>query len=90
MSDPSPVATKDVEIEADPEVSHQNGYSINSTEHKINEASSSDAFPPRTLIIKRKAKRKDDGPLEIVCGFIVEHQIGTKRTSCICSRTLAN
>lgn len=27
--------------------------------------------------MKRKAKRKDDGPLEIVSGFIVEHQIGT-------------
>jgi acyl-CoA-dependent ceramide synthase len=89
MSDPSPIATKDVEIEADPEVSYQNWKSINSTERKINEASS-DAFPPRTLIIKRKAKRKDDGPLEIVCGFIVEHQIGTMRTPRMCSRMLAN
>ena len=90
MSDPSPIATKDVEIESYPEVSYRNGNSINSTERKINEASSSDAFPPRTLIIKRKAKRKDDGPLEIVCGFIVEHQIGTMRTPRVCSRTLAN
>ena len=90
MSDPSPIATKDVEIEVEPEVSYQNGDSIDSIEQKITETSSSAAFPPRTLIIKRKAKRKDDGPLEIVCGFIVEHQIGMTETLRIYSRTLAN
>jgi len=33
-------------------------------------------FTPRTIITKKKAKRKDDGPLEIVCGWVVEHQLG--------------
>ena len=80
MSDPSSIATKDVEIDAEPEVSYENGNTIESIEHKIQKASSSDEFPPRTLIIKRKAKRKEDGPLEIVCGFIVEHQIGMMET----------
>lgn len=30
-----------------------------------------------TRTLKRKAKKKDEGPLEIFCGMIVEHQIGT-------------
>lgn len=29
-----------------------------------------------TRALKRKAKKKDEGPLEIFCGMIVEHQIG--------------
>jgi acyl-CoA-dependent ceramide synthase len=35
----------------------------------------STARPP-----KRKAKKKDEGPLEIFCGMIVEHQIGMSHT----------
>jgi acyl-CoA-dependent ceramide synthase len=38
-------------------------------------------FTPRTTITKKKAKRKDDGPLEIVCGWVVEHQLGILRSS---------
>lgn len=30
-----------------------------------------------TRSLKRKAKKKDEGPLEIFCGMIVDHQIGT-------------
>jgi acyl-CoA-dependent ceramide synthase len=76
MSDPSPNATPYEEIEVEPQPLYQNGNNIDSIEQKLHGASS-DGFPPRTLVIKRKAKRKDDGPLEIVCGFVVEHQIGT-------------
>jgi acyl-CoA-dependent ceramide synthase len=90
MSDPSPIAMRDQAIDVEQEVSYQNGHNIDSIEHKIDVASSSDGFPPRTLIIKRKAKRKDDGPLEIVCGFIVEHQIGTMNNLRDYSRDLAN
>jgi acyl-CoA-dependent ceramide synthase len=36
-------------------------------------------FPVRTTMpLKKKAKRKDDGPLEIVCKWVVEYQVGTK------------
>lgn len=76
MSGPSsPIASQDEKIEFAPGFSYQNGHNIDSIEQKLHGASR-DGFPPRTLVIKRKAKRKDDGPLEIVCGFIVEHQIG--------------
>lgn len=34
--------------------------------------------PARALATKKNAKRKDDGPLEIVCKWIVEYQIGTR------------
>ena len=54
---------------------HQNGDNVSGIEQKLSRHGS-DKFPARTMIIKRKAKRKDDGPLEIVCGWIVEHQIG--------------
>jgi acyl-CoA-dependent ceramide synthase len=33
--------------------------------------------PARTLATEKNAKRKDDGPLEIVCKWIVEYQVGT-------------
>ena len=49
-------------------------------EHKIEHRgtnSKSKPFPPPTMKIKRKMRRKDDGPMEIVCGWITEHQIGT-------------
>jgi acyl-CoA-dependent ceramide synthase len=81
MSDPSPqIASQDEKIEIESEMSYQNGHSIDSIEQKLH-AGSSDGYPSRTVVIKRKAKRKDDGPLEIVCGFIVEHQIGTRERS---------
>jgi acyl-CoA-dependent ceramide synthase len=78
MSDPSQNPTRDEEIDIEQKALYQNGKNIDSIEHKIHRSSPSDSYPPRSLIIKRKAKRKDDGPLEIVCGFIVEHQIGAQ------------
>jgi len=33
-------------------------------------------YPTRPMINKRKVKRKEDGPLEVVCRWIVQHQIG--------------
>ena len=75
MSDPSPTIPLDEKTKIEPQLSYQNVHNVATIEQKLHEASS-DGYPSRTLIIKRKAKRKDDGPLEIVCGFIVEHQIG--------------
>lgn len=51
------------------------GDTANCIEQKLNGGASA-SFPLRTVIAKRKAKRKDDGPLEIVCGWVVAHQIG--------------
>jgi acyl-CoA-dependent ceramide synthase len=56
----------------------QNGDNVSGIEQKLS-GQGSDGFPARTMIIKRKAKRKDDGPLEIVCGWIVDHQTGILR-----------
>ena len=38
-------------------------------------------FPGPTMAMKRKTRQKDEGPLEIVCGWIVEHQIGRRTHS---------
>ena len=88
MSDPSLVEARDEKIEVAPELSYENGQNIDSIKRKFNKIPT-DPFLPRTLIINRKAKRKDDGPLEIVCGFIVEHQIGIMKTLRSSRQTLA-
>jgi acyl-CoA-dependent ceramide synthase len=81
MSGGSPTtATPDGKIEIDtaPEWSYQNGgiSGVNEVEKKL-EAETFSGYPAQTMIPHgRKAKRKDDGPLEIFCGWIVEHQIG--------------
>lgn len=33
--------------------------------------------PAHTMPIMKKVKRKDDGPLEILCKWVVEYQVGT-------------
>jgi acyl-CoA-dependent ceramide synthase len=91
MSDPSPIAaTPNEKIEAERDVLYRNRDGIADVEHRIN-GGAAESFPPRTPILKRKAKRKDDGPLEIVCGWIVEHQIGMMKVPRIIQlRPLAN
>jgi len=79
MSDPSAVAAiQNEKVLAAHEWIEQNDEHTNGLEKKLNE-SLSQAYPARTVVIDRKAKRKDDGPLELICGWIVEHQIGTMR-----------
>jgi hypothetical protein len=75
MNDHAAISAIQHEKEAAHEWLHQNGDNVAAIEQKLN-GGGSGAFPERTMIVKRKAKRKDDGPLEIVCGWIVEHQIG--------------
>jgi hypothetical protein len=76
MSDPSAVAAiQNEKASAAQEWREQDDEHTNGTEQKLND-SLSQAYPARTIVIDRKAKRKDDGPLEIFCGWIVEHQIG--------------
>lgn len=75
--------TTDCALEDEREIAHQwlhqNGDNVAAIEQKLN-GSQKGAYPARTIIVKRKVKRKDDGPLEIVCGWIVEHQIGMPLT----------
>ncbi len=79
MSEPSVVAAiQNEKVSAAHEWIEQNDEHTNGSEKKPNE-SFSQAYPTRTIVIDRKAKRKDDRPLELICGWIVEHQIGTMR-----------
>jgi very-long-chain ceramide synthase len=54
---------------------HQNGNNVAAIEQKLQRGHHGE-YPARTMIVKRKAKRKEDGPLEIICSWVVEHQIG--------------
>jgi hypothetical protein len=78
MSDPSAVAAMQNEKAMAHEWIEQNDENVNGLRKKLND-DVSQVFPARTVVIDRKAKRKDDGPLEIFCGWIVEHQIGIKK-----------
>jgi acyl-CoA-dependent ceramide synthase len=81
MSDPSAIAAIQNE-KASPahEWIEENDENANGMEKKLND-SISQAYPARTVVINRKVKRKDDGPLELICGWIVEHQIGMINSS---------
>jgi SPX domain protein involved in polyphosphate accumulation len=62
-------------VEAAQEWLRKNCDNISGIEQKL--AGGDEAgFPAPTMSIKRKTRRKDDGPVEILCGWIVEHQIG--------------
>lgn len=55
-----------------------NGDGASNGEKKLDLGAGAQQFPARTTMpIKKKAKRKDDGPLEIVCKWIVQYQVGT-------------
>jgi len=72
---PTVDAVHDEKIETAPEGIHPTGNNGINIERKFNDANSEE-FTSRVMIIKKKVKRKDDGLLEIVCGWIVDHQIG--------------
>jgi acyl-CoA-dependent ceramide synthase len=76
MSDPSAVtAIQNEKISEAHGWIEKNDENANGLGKKLNDGISQ-AYPARTVVIDRKAKRKDDGPLEILCRWIVEHQIG--------------
>lgn len=67
------------QVERAQEWLHEHGNNVGAIEQKLEYRaanSKSKPFPPPTMKIKRKIRRKDDGPMEIVCGWITEHQIG--------------
>lgn len=78
MGDPSetmPMMEEDVEQRS---WQQENEEAIEDTEDTY-QRHTSEKDSSHTPAAKRKAKKKDDGPLEIVCGMIVEHQIGMSR-----------
>ncbi|PSS28029.1 hypothetical protein M430DRAFT_132140 [Amorphotheca resinae ATCC 22711] len=76
MNDQSATAElRNEKVEAAQDWLHKSGNNVNEIEHKP-EVGHPEGLTASPTIIKWKAKRKDDGPLEIVCGWIVEHQIG--------------
>lgn len=77
MNHSSAAATHQNEnTEAADELLGRNGDSIKDIDQKLTGGAARD-FPARAMVINRKFKRKEDGPLEIFCGWITEHQIGT-------------
>ena len=74
-----PSGIHEEQVEAAQQWLHQNGNNVSSIEHKVREEDNdSDAYSDApSMTIKRKTRRKNDGPMEIICGWIVEHQIGT-------------
>lgn len=53
----------------------KDGDHITGIEQKL-EASNGSSLPVRHLVVRRKQRIKDDGPLAMICEFAVEHQIG--------------
>jgi acyl-CoA-dependent ceramide synthase len=83
MNDQSATAElRNEKVEAAQDWLHKSGNNVNEIEHKP-EVGHPEGLTASPTIIKWKAKRKDDGPLEIVCGWIVEHQIGMRMPSYI-------
>ncbi|KAG9244027.1 TLC domain-containing protein [Calycina marina] len=75
---PAPLADEhEKQIKEAHEFLHSNGNNVSAIEQKLGEKSRREkALAPPTMVIKRKHKRKDDGPMEIVCEWITEHQTG--------------
>lgn len=56
---------------------HQNGNNVTGIEQKLEPGNAGEKeYAAPIMTVRRKVKRKEDGPLEIICGWIVEHQIG--------------
>lgn len=74
MEDPR----RNVEVEMAHESSdyHYNGDNLKSCEGNHYQGPPIEFEPPPRFTMK-KAKRKDDRPWDIVCSWVVEHQIGT-------------
>jgi hypothetical protein len=54
---------------------HQNDGHILGTEQKVEDINPG-GLPSRTMVPRRKNRIKEDGPLAILCGWAVQHQIG--------------
>jgi hypothetical protein len=57
------------------EITYRNGNHIVGIEQKINAADAVE-LPSSTMGVRRKVRRKEDGPLALCCRWVAEHQIG--------------
>lgn len=55
---------------------HQNGDNVAGIEQKLEYEDDHDSMPERNLYVTRKLRRKDDGPVETICAWVIRHQIG--------------
>ena len=60
------------------ELLHQHNNRVVRIEQKIHHTDSTE-LPQRTMIVRRKTRRKEDGPLALCCEWVVEHQIGRQK-----------
>jgi acyl-CoA-dependent ceramide synthase len=60
----------------------QDGNQNVGIDQKLNRMDSAELHT-RSMAPRRKARRKDDGPLAIMCEWVVEHQIGERVWSLI-------
>lgn len=54
---------------------HNNGDNVAGIEQKL-EYEKNASSPERNLYVTRKLRRRDDGPVETICAWVVRHQIG--------------
>ncbi|KAH8588101.1 TLC domain-containing protein [Bisporella sp. PMI_857] len=75
MAQDSPLVVEDQKEQQ--EWLRQNGNNASAIEQKLGHVSaSSQGNSVPTMTVKKKTRRKDDGPMEIVCKWIEDHQIG--------------
>jgi len=68
---------------------HQNGDNVAGIEQKL-EYEDDDDVPERNLYVTRKLRRKDDGPVETICAWVVRHQIGMSHNNLVANSHLLN
>ena len=73
---PASIEIQNEKLEAAQQWLHQNGNNVGGIEYTPAVEDAEDGYAAHTMTIRRKAKRKEDGPLEIICGWIFQHQIG--------------
>lgn len=73
---PAPLEIQNEKLEAAQEWLHKNGDNVGAIEYTPAVGDAEDGYSAHTMTIRRKTKRKEDGPLEIICHWIFQHQIG--------------
>jgi acyl-CoA-dependent ceramide synthase len=75
-SETKAIAVPDPEAEVAQGWLHHNGKTIAPIEETL-DLSHHTGLHTSPMFSHKKAKRKDEGPVEIICRWIVEHQIGS-------------
>lgn len=77
---PAAIKIQNEKLEAAQEWLHQNGDNLGGIEFTPAVGDAEDGYTAHTMTVRRKAKKNEDGPLEIICGWIFQHQIGMLST----------